>query len=51
MDNIADTAENIKKSFTEGYEEKSGILLIEDEEKLARFVELELCYEGYAVSL
>ncbi len=25
------------------------ILLIEDEEKLARFVELELCYEGYAV--
>jgi hypothetical protein len=22
------------------------ILLIEDEEKLARFVELELCYEG-----
>ncbi len=26
------------------------ILLIEDEEKLARFVELELCYEGYAVT-
>ncbi len=25
------------------------ILLIEDEEKLARFVELELCYEGYTV--
>ena len=25
------------------------ILLIEDEEKLARFVELELCYEGYSV--
>jgi DNA-binding response OmpR family regulator len=25
------------------------ILLIEDEEKLARFVELELCYEGYEV--
>ena len=26
------------------------ILLIEDEEKLARFVELELCHEGYAVT-
>ena len=26
------------------------ILLIEDEEKLARFVELELCYEGYGVT-
>lgn len=26
------------------------ILLIEDEEKLARFVELELTYEGYAVT-
>ncbi|MPM34685.1 Response regulator ArlR [bioreactor metagenome] len=26
------------------------ILLIEDEEKLARFVELELCYEGYSVT-
>lgn len=26
------------------------ILIIEDEEKLARFVELELCHEGYAVS-
>jgi DNA-binding response OmpR family regulator len=26
------------------------ILLIEDEEKLARFVELELCYEGYTVT-
>ena len=26
------------------------ILLIEDEEKLARFVELELAYEGYAVT-
>jgi len=25
------------------------ILLIEDEEKIARFVELELCYEGYEV--
>lgn len=25
------------------------ILIIEDEEKLARFVELELCYEGYTV--
>lgn len=25
------------------------ILLIEDEEKLARFVELELCYEGHSV--
>jgi DNA-binding response OmpR family regulator len=25
------------------------ILLVEDEEKLARFVELELCYEGYSV--
>jgi len=28
---------------------KAKILLIEDEEKLARFVELELCYEGYTV--
>lgn len=27
------------------------ILLIEDESKLAKFVELELCYEGYAVSV
>ena len=26
------------------------ILLVEDEEKLARFVELELCHEGYAVT-
>lgn len=26
------------------------ILLIEDEEKIARFVELELCYEGYSVT-
>jgi DNA-binding response OmpR family regulator len=26
------------------------ILLIEDEEKLARFVELELCYEGYSIT-
>ncbi len=26
------------------------ILIIEDEEKLARFVELELCYEGYCVT-
>ncbi len=26
------------------------ILLVEDEEKLARFIELELCYEGYAVT-
>ena len=25
------------------------ILLVEDEEKIARFVELELCYEGYEV--
>ena len=28
---------------------KTKILLVEDEEKLARFVELELTYEGYAV--
>ncbi|NLL46335.1 MAG: response regulator transcription factor [Clostridiales bacterium] len=28
----------------------ANILLIEDEEKLARFVELELCYEGYKVT-
>ena len=27
-----------------------SILLVEDEEKLARFVELELCYEGYQVT-
>jgi len=26
------------------------ILLIEDEEKLARFIELELCHEGYSVT-
>ncbi|HZK01901.1 MAG TPA: response regulator transcription factor [Anaerovoracaceae bacterium] len=26
------------------------ILLIEDESKLARFIELELCYEGYSVT-
>jgi DNA-binding response OmpR family regulator len=30
-------------------EMKERILLIEDEEKLARFVELELSYEGYSV--
>ena len=28
----------------------ANILLIEDEEKLARFIELELCYEGYTVT-
>ena len=28
----------------------SKILLVEDEEKLARFVELELCHEGYTVT-
>lgn len=28
---------------------KERILIVEDEEKLARFVELELSYEGYAV--
>lgn len=28
----------------------ANILLVEDEEKLARFIELELCYEGYTVS-
>ncbi len=27
-----------------------SILLVEDEEKIARFVELELCYEGYTVT-
>ena len=27
-----------------------NILLVEDEEKLARFVELELCHEGYSVT-
>lgn len=26
------------------------ILIIEDEERMARFIELELCHEGYAVS-
>ena len=29
--------------------EKKSILLVEDEEKLARFVELELTHEGYNV--
>ncbi|HBE36464.1 MAG TPA: DNA-binding response regulator, partial [Cyanobacteria bacterium UBA11368] len=29
----------------------SHILLIEDEVKLARFVEIELTYEGYQVSV
>ena len=28
---------------------KASILLVEDEEKLARFVELELMHEGYRV--
>ena len=28
---------------------KANILLVEDEEKLARFVELELMHEGYTV--
>ena len=27
-----------------------NILLVEDEEKLARFIELELCHEGYSVT-
>jgi len=31
-------------------DEKIKILLVEDEEKLARFVELELCHEGYLVT-
>jgi len=30
--------------------ESVNILLVEDEEKLARFVELELCHEGYSVT-
>ena len=30
--------------------EEVKILLVEDEEKLARFVELELCHEGYSVT-
>ena len=30
--------------------ETTKILLVEDEEKLARFVELELCHEGYSVT-
>ena len=30
--------------------EATRILLVEDEEKLARFVELELCHEGYSVT-
>jgi len=29
--------------------ETTKILLVEDEEKLARFIELELCHEGYSV--
>ena len=29
---------------------KQKILLVEDEEKLARFIELELCHEGYSVT-
>ena len=33
-----------------GVRMESKILLIEDEEKLARFVELELTYEGYSVT-
>ncbi len=28
---------------------KASILLVEDEERLARFVELELLHEGYQV--
>ena len=31
-------------------DEATKILLVEDEEKLARFIELELCHEGYAVT-
>ena len=30
--------------------ESIRILLVEDEEKLARFIELELCHEGYSVT-
>ena len=29
---------------------KAKILVVEDEEKLARFIEMELGYEGYAVT-
>ena len=29
---------------------ETKILLVEDEEKLARFIELELCHEGYSVT-
>ena len=32
------------------YLNELNILLVEDEEKLARFVELELCHEGYQVT-
>ena len=31
-------------------DDATKILLVEDEEKLARFVELELCHEGYSVT-
>ena len=31
-------------------DDSTKILLVEDEEKLARFIELELCHEGYAVT-
>jgi len=31
-------------------DEPIKILLVEDEEKLARFIELELCHEGYSVT-
>jgi DNA-binding response OmpR family regulator len=35
---------------TAGLSMKSKILIIEDEEKIARFVELELSYEGYIIT-
>lgn len=39
----------IKKYEGRVMETKAGILVVEDEEKLARFVELELVHEGYQV--
>ena len=37
------------KRFGEEWAMEEKILIVEDEEKLARFVELELVHEGYRV--
>ena len=39
-----------QREYSTMMDEAIKILLVEDEEKLARFIELELCHEGYSVT-